>query len=69
MHCISGSAGRPLISLLGPVTFHSLKRYCYVEECANSNLCGLITDLQPTNTTVEMDCAIKVLGLERIIHV
>ena len=29
---------------------------CYVEEYADSDPCGLNTDLQPSNTTVEMDC-------------
>ena len=33
---------------------------CYVEECADTNLCGLNPDPQPTNTAVEMDCAIGV---------
>ena len=28
---------------------------CYVEECVDSNLHGLSTDFQPTNTTV--NCA------------
>ena len=36
------------------------KRRYYVEEYADNNLCGLNTDLQPTNTTVEMDCTIGV---------
>ena len=28
----------------------------YVEECANSDPCGLNTDLLPTNTSVGMEC-------------
>ena len=35
---------------------------CCVEECADSDPCGLNTDLQPTNTTVEMDCATGIHG-------
>ena len=27
------------------------------EECADSNLCDLNTDLELTNTSIEMDCA------------
>ena len=30
--------------------------HCYVDECADNDQCGVYTDLQPTNTTVEMDC-------------
>ena len=33
---------------------------CYVEECADSDPCGLNTDLQPTNIIVELDYAIGV---------
>ena len=38
--------------------------YCYVEEYSDSDPCGLITDLQPLNTNVEMDCAIGVTWLK-----
>ena len=30
---------------------------CYIKECANTNPCWLNTDLQATNTTIEIDCA------------
>ena len=33
---------------------------CYVEECANCDLCDLNTDLLPTNTSVETKGATKV---------
>ena len=37
------------------------KGWCYVEECADTDLCGWNTELQPTNTAVEMDCATGVM--------
>ena len=36
----------------------------YVEECAESDLCGLNTDLQLTNTTVKMNFATGFTWLE-----
>ena len=36
----------------------------YVEKCANIDPCGLNTDLQPTNTTIEIGCATGVTWLE-----
>ena len=36
----------------------------YVEEYPTIDQCGLNTDLQPTNTAVEMDCATGVIWLE-----
>ena len=38
--------------------------YCYVEECADTNPCGLNTDLLATNTTVGMDYATGVMWLD-----
>ena len=34
---------------------------CYVEECADTDLCGLNMDLLPINTTVEIDGATRVM--------
>ena len=42
--------------------------YFNVEECADSDPCGLNTDLQPTNTTVEMDCASRSRDRKRWIY-
>ena len=38
--------------------------FCYEEEYANSDLYGLNTDLQSTNTAVEMGSATRVTWLE-----
>ena len=46
-----------------------IQKYCYVEECADSDSFGLITDLQLTNPTVEMDYAIGVAWLEIVIYI
>ena len=37
---------------------HTIKMDIYhVEECADTNECGLIMNLQPTNTAIEMNCS------------
>ena len=33
---------------------------CYVEECADSDRCDLNTDLQPTSTSIKMECPTEV---------
>ena len=47
--------GSTLVTL--KVLFAGAVEYCFVEECDDSEPCGLNTDLLPTNKTVELICA------------